>query len=46
VDTEKSAIEVESFYTGIIQQLLAQPGETVPVGTVMAIIEEEEHRLN
>jgi pyruvate dehydrogenase E2 component (dihydrolipoamide acetyltransferase) len=41
VDTEKSAIEVESFYTGIIQQLLAQPGETVPVGTVMAIIEEE-----
>jgi pyruvate dehydrogenase E2 component (dihydrolipoyllysine-residue acetyltransferase) len=41
VDTEKSAIEVESFYTGIIQQLLVQPGETVPVGTVMAIIEEE-----
>ncbi|HSA87292.1 MAG TPA: dihydrolipoamide acetyltransferase family protein [Nitrospira sp.] len=41
VDTEKSAIEVESFYTGILQQLLAQPGETVPVGTVMAIIDEE-----
>lgn len=41
VDTEKSAIEVESFYTGIIQQLLTQPGETLPVGTVMAIIDEE-----
>lgn len=40
VDTEKSAIEVESFYTGIIQQLITQPGETVPVGTVMAIIDE------
>jgi len=41
VDTEKSAIEVESFYTGIIQQLIAKPGDTVLVGTVMAIISEE-----
>ena len=41
VDTEKSAIEVESFHTGVIQQLVAQPGDRVPVGTVMAIISEE-----
>lgn len=41
VETEKAAIEVESFHTGIIEQLLAKPGETVPVGTVMAIIREE-----
>lgn len=41
VDTEKSAIEVESFYTGVIQQLLTQPGDTVQVGTVMAVIREE-----
>lgn len=41
VDTEKAAIEVESFYTGIIHQLITKPGETVPVGTVMAIIQEE-----
>lgn len=41
VDTEKAAIEVESFYTGIIQQLITNPGEKVPVGTVMAIIQEE-----
>lgn len=41
VDTEKSAIEVESFYTGVIQQFITQPGDTVPVGTVMAIIREE-----
>lgn len=41
VDTEKSAIEVESFYTGVIQQLMTKPGDTVPVGTVMAIISEE-----
>ena len=41
VDTEKAAIEIESFHTGIIEQLLAKPGERIPVGTVMAIIREE-----
>lgn len=41
VETEKAAIEVESFHTGILEQLLAKPGETVPVGTVMALIREE-----
>lgn len=41
VETDKAAIEIESFHTGIIEQLLAKPGETVPVGTVMALIREE-----
>lgn len=41
VDTDKAAIEIESFHTGIIEQLLAKPGERIPVGTVMAIIREE-----
>ncbi len=41
VDTEKAAIEIESFHTGVIDQLLAKPGERIPVGTVMAIIREE-----
>lgn len=41
VDTEKAAIEIESFHAGVIEQLLAKPGETVPVGRVMAIIREE-----
>ncbi|GIW54624.1 MAG: acetyltransferase component of pyruvate dehydrogenase complex [Nitrospiraceae bacterium] len=41
VDTDKAAIEIESFTTGVIEQLLVQPGTKVPVGTVMAIIREE-----
>ncbi|NWF74374.1 MAG: 2-oxo acid dehydrogenase subunit E2 [Nitrospirae bacterium] len=41
VDTEKAAIEIESFHTGVMEQLLTKPGERVPVGTVMAIIREE-----
>lgn len=41
VDTEKAAIEIESFHTGVIEQLLTKPGEHVPAGKVMAIIREE-----
>lgn len=41
VETDKADIEVEAFSTGIIEKLLVQPGEQVPVGTRMAIIQEE-----
>jgi pyruvate dehydrogenase E2 component (dihydrolipoamide acetyltransferase) len=41
VDTEKSAIEIESFTSGIIERLLVNPGDTVPVGAVMAVIRAE-----
>jgi pyruvate dehydrogenase E2 component (dihydrolipoamide acetyltransferase) len=40
VDTAKSAIEVESFHTGTVAELITQVGETVPVGTVLATITE------
>ena len=38
VDTEKAAIEIEVFESGVIEQLVVQVGETVPVGTVLAIM--------
>lgn len=41
VETEKADIEVEVFTTGLIEKFLVQPGEKVPVGTVLAIIREE-----
>ncbi len=41
VDTDKAAIEVECHATGIIERLLAKPGDKIPVGTVMAVIREE-----
>jgi pyruvate dehydrogenase E2 component (dihydrolipoamide acetyltransferase) len=41
VDTEKAAIEIEVFTSGVIEKTLVQPGEKVPVGTVLAIIREE-----
>ena len=40
VDTEKGVIDVEIFTDGVIERLLAQPGETVPVGTPLAIVQD------
>lgn len=40
VDTQKSAIEIEVFADGILDRLLVEPGQRVPVGTVMATIRE------
>jgi pyruvate dehydrogenase E2 component (dihydrolipoamide acetyltransferase) len=41
VETDKADIEVEVFSTGTIEKILIQPGEKVPVGTLMAVIREE-----
>ena len=36
VDTDKAAIEVESFSDGVVDELLVEPGTRVPVGATMA----------
>lgn len=41
VATEKADIEVEVYNDGVIDQLLAKPGDVLPVGAVMALIREE-----
>jgi pyruvate dehydrogenase E2 component (dihydrolipoamide acetyltransferase) len=41
VRTEKADIEVEVYRDGVIGQLIAKPGETLPVGAVIAVIHEE-----
>jgi pyruvate dehydrogenase E2 component (dihydrolipoamide acetyltransferase) len=38
VETQKGAIEVEIFEDGVIEQLLVEPGRTVPVGTTLALV--------
>lgn len=38
VDTDKGAIDVEVFADGIVEKILVQPGEKVPVGTPLATI--------
>lgn len=41
VETDKADIEIEVFTGGVIEKILVQPGEKVPVGTVLAIIRQE-----
>jgi pyruvate dehydrogenase E2 component (dihydrolipoamide acetyltransferase) len=38
VDTDKAAVEVECFDDGVVEQLIIQPGQRVPVGTVLATV--------
>ncbi|HEX2530066.1 MAG TPA: dihydrolipoamide acetyltransferase family protein [Burkholderiaceae bacterium] len=38
VDTSKAAVDVESWQEGTVFELLVDPGETVPVGTVLATL--------
>ena len=38
VETEKAILEVESFVSGTLLQILVPAGETVKVGTVLALI--------
>jgi pyruvate dehydrogenase E2 component (dihydrolipoamide acetyltransferase) len=41
VETQKGAIEIEVFQTGVIETLVAHPGEKLAVGAVMAMIRGE-----
>ena len=38
VETEKGLIEVEIFTGGVVESIVIEPGATVPVGTVLAMI--------
>lgn len=41
VDTDKGVIDIEIFSDGVMQSLVAQPGDTVSVGAVLAIVADE-----
>jgi pyruvate dehydrogenase E2 component (dihydrolipoamide acetyltransferase) len=38
VETEKGIIEVEIFESGVVESIVVQPGQKVPVGTTLAVI--------
>jgi pyruvate dehydrogenase E2 component (dihydrolipoamide acetyltransferase) len=42
VDTQKGAIEIEVFEDGVLDNTVIEPGQEVPVGTVLAIIRARE----
>ncbi len=38
VDTSKAAIDIECWHDGVVHRLLTEVGQTIPVGTVMALL--------
>ena len=40
IETDKANTDVESIATGILQKILVQEGETVPINTPLALIAE------
>jgi len=38
VDTEKATVEIQAFGTGVLQKIVVQAGQSVPVGTVIGVI--------
>ena len=45
VDTSKAAVEVEIWQDGVVEDLITKPGETIPVGTVMARLAGAEEKI-
>jgi pyruvate dehydrogenase E2 component (dihydrolipoamide acetyltransferase) len=41
VETDKGLIDIEVFVTGVVERIVVEPGQTVPTGTVLAVIAEE-----
>lgn len=41
VETDKGVIDVEIFTSGVLEKILVQPGECVPVGTPLATVRED-----
>lgn len=41
VETDKTVIEVEAFATGVLKKIIIGEDETVPIGTLIAIIADQ-----
>jgi pyruvate dehydrogenase E2 component (dihydrolipoamide acetyltransferase) len=45
VETEKGVVDVEIFTEGVFEKVLVEPGQTVPVGTALAVVREVGERM-
>lgn len=46
LETDKINVEINSDFSGVIKQLLFMPGDTVQVGQVIALLDENENHSN
>ena len=42
VETDKGVIDIECFDPGIVEKIVARPGEKLPVGAVLAVIQSDQ----
>jgi len=46
VESDKSILDVESFGNGILRKIVVPEGETVPIGTLIAVIAEADEDIS
>ena len=46
VESDKSILDVESFGNGILRKIIVQEGETVSIGTLIAVIAEADEDIS
>ena len=46
VESDKAVLEVESFGKGTLRKIVAEAGETVPVGKLIAIIADQDDDIS
>lgn len=44
VESEKAVIAIEAEVSGVLSEIYAQAGETVPVGSIIGLIEVEDEK--
>src|SRR3712207_8791477 len=46
IDTDKATMEAQALATGVLRKILAQEGETIPLGAIIAIIGEPDEDIS
>lgn len=46
IETEKAIVEIEAAASGVLARIIVQAGQTVPVGTVIAVITAEGEKIS
>ncbi len=46
IETDKATVEVESSASGVVRKLFASPGDSVPVGTAIAVVGAADEKID
>ena len=46
IETDKATVEVESSASGVVRKLFANPGDSIPVGSTIAIVGTADEKID